>query len=604
MFQSFTIDAPSEPHGDRIARLREGMRGDGLDAFLVPRADAFQGEYVAPCDARLAWLTGFTGSAGIAAVTGDAAALFVDGRYTIQGREQAPEGVEIVDWPATRPGEWLAGRLARGARVGFDPWLHTRSEIDALEKALGPDIAAVPVGANPVDAAWPDRPAPPRGAVTRWPDRLAGRTRAEKTAGIAADLRAAGQDWAVLSLPDSIAWLLNIRGSDIPRNPVPHGFAILEAATGGVRLFIDAAKLDALGGALKGVAVFPPDAILSALAELSGTVRLDPDSAPHAFGRALEQAGLRIDWAPDPCLLPKARKTDAEIAATTQAHLRDAAAMCRFLHWLDGRLAAVCDGTPLTEIDAVRALEGFRVDTGALRDISFETIAGAGPNGALPHYRVSERSNRALAPGELLLIDSGGQYEDGTTDITRTFVAGRPDDDQIDSYTRVLKGLIALSRARFPRGLAGRDLDPLARAALWRGGKDYAHGTGHGVGVYLSVHEGPQSISRRGKLPLEPGMIVSNEPGHYVEGRFGVRLENLIVVVPAPRIEGGDAGRDMLAFETLTWVPFERRLIDVDALSPGERAWIDAYHQGVAHRMTGRLPPEVADWLGRATRPL
>ncbi len=601
MFQSFETEGDRDAGPDRLAALRRAMAAAGIDAFLVPRADAHQGEYVAPRDARLQWLTGFTGSAGFAIVTPDEAAIFVDGRYRVQVRAQVAPCFVPVDWPATSAADWLAARLGDAARVGFDPWLHTRAEIDALSTRLGPAIAVVPVEPNPLDAVWPDQPDPPRGPVRDFPAATAGATRADKIAGIRDVLVKDGHAAAVLSLADSIAWLLNVRGSDIPRNPVVHAFALVEAATGAVHLFADAAKFD---GADPGVPILPPGAIVQALSQSSGPVRVDRDSAPWLFGHLLEEAGVEIAWAPDPCILPKARKTAAEIDATREAHLRDGAAMCGFLHWLAGAERRVLDGATVTEIDAVRELEQRRAATGALLDISFDTIAGSGPHAALPHYRVTTDSDRALAAGELFLIDSGGQYPDGTTDITRTVAIGTPGEAEIAAFTRVLKGMIALSRARWPEGLAGRDLDALARAPLWRAGQDYDHGTGHGVGVALSVHEGPQRISRRSEVPLEAGMILSNEPGYYREGAFGIRIENLVAVTPAADLPGADADRRMLAFETLTWAPIDRRLIDIAALSPGEAAWIDAYHAGVVHRMTGRLPAEVAEWLGTACAPL
>ena len=602
MFQSFDSTSRPETGPSRLAALRARMVEVELDAVLVPRADAHQGEHVAPCDARLEWLTGFTGSAGFAVVTRDEAGLFVDGRYRLQARAQVADVFTPVAWPATKPGDWLSERLKDGATVAFDPWLHTQKEVEALARVLEPRGIALRPVENPVDAIWTDRPARPAGPVTPYPDDLAGATRDEKRARIAADLRAAGHAWAVLTLPDSLCWLLNIRGSDIPRVPVAQGFAIVEAATGDVRLFMERDKIGDLP--MEGVEVLPPDGLVAALDNLSGLVRVDPDTAPWIVGDTLIDAGIAVAWERDPCIMPKARKTEAEIAATRLAHLRDAAAVCAFLCWLDARIDAALAGETLTEIDVVRALEGFRAETGQLRDISFDTIAGTGPHGAIVHYRVTEATNRAVRDGDLLLVDSGGQYEDGTTDITRTIPVGTPSDEQIDCFTRVLKGMIEMSRARWPKGLAGRDLDALARAPLWRFGQDYDHGTGHGVGVYLSVHEGPQRLSRTSEVPLETGMILSNEPGYYREGAFGIRIENLVAVERAHPLDTADPGREMLGLETLTWVPIDRRLIDVAALSPGERAWIDAYHSGVQQRMTGRVRHEVAEWLGRATAPL
>ncbi|RVT85335.1 aminopeptidase P family protein [Rhodobacteraceae bacterium CCMM004] len=604
MFQSFEAETTPETGPPRLAALRAQMAEDGLDAFLVPRADAHQGEHVAPCDARLAWLTGFTGSAGLAAVTAEAAGVFVDGRYRVQVKAQVADVFTPVDWPATQPGPWLAQRLAEGARVGFDPWLHTPAEIARLEAALTPaGIAAVPV-ANPLDAVWADRPDPPSGRAVAYPDDLAGATAAEKRRRIGAILAEAGQAAAVLTQPDSICWLLNIRGSDLPRFPVLQGFAIVDAG-GAVRLFADPAKLADLADHLgPDVAVLPPASFEAAMVSLAGPVRVDRSTAPVAVAQALTSAGVEIAWGDDPCLLPKAAKTAAEIAATAEAHLRDGAAMVAFLAWLDGAAAEAAAGKRVTETDVVRALEGARRATNALKDISFDTIAGSGPNGAIVHYRVTEETDRALAEGDLLLVDSGGQYLDGTTDITRTVAVGTPSAEERACFTRVLRGMIAVSRLRWPRGLAGRDLDAVARAPLWMAGQDYDHGTGHGVGVYLGVHEGPQRLSRISEVALEPGMILSNEPGYYREGEFGIRIENLVAVIPAPPLDTADPGREMLAFRTLTWVPIDRRLIDVDALSSDERAWIDSYHAEVAARLADRVSGAVADWLARATAPL
>lgn len=603
-FQSFVSTASPEQGPPRVAALRAQMTAEGLDAFIVPRADVHQGEYVAPRDERLAWLTGFTGSAGFAAVLADEAGLFVDGRYTVQARAQVDtEVITPVDWPKTRLGPWLAERLERGAVVAFDPWLHTAKEIETLREALEPKGVALRETDNLVDRVWEDQPEPPQGQVSAYPDEFAGRTHGEKRQAAADALREAGQKAAVLTLPDSIAWLLNIRGADLPRVPVAQAFCILHD-TGHADMFVDAAKVDEVRDHLGDeVTVHAPKEFAAALEGLDGPVRVDKATAPLAVSRLLDRAGVEVTWGDDPCILPKARKSGAEIAATTKAHLRDAAAMCHFLAWLDAEAEGLDRDAPLTEIDVVRRLEAFRRDTNALRDISFDTIAGAGPHAALPHYRVTEESNRAVQPGELLLVDSGGQYVDGTTDITRTVAVGAPSDEHRACFTRVLQGMIAVSRARWPRGLAGRDLDALARAPLWMAGQDYDHGTGHGVGVYLSVHEGPQRLSRISDVPLEPGMILSNEPGYYREGAFGIRIENLIVVETAPALAGGD-DRDMLHFATLTWVPIDRRLIDTGMLSRDERAWIDAYHAEVARKVAPRLDGAAAAWLARATAPV
>jgi len=597
MFQSFEVATRPEDGPPRLARLRDVMAAEGLAGFLVPRADAHQGEYVAPCDERLAWLTGFTGSAGFAAILSDVAGVFVDGRYRVQIKAQVASAFTPVDWPETKLGPWLIDHLPQGGEVGFDPWLHTRSEMKGLVRALaGTDVLLRPV-TNLVDRVWPDRPAPPSGKAMAHPIELAGKKSGEKREEIAKGLRDAGQRAAVLTLPDSLCWLLNIRGSDIERIPIVQGFAVVRDDAR-VDLFAAPSKFEDLGPD-PDIGIHEVEAFLPALAKLEGPVRVDPNSAPVAVFAALEEAGVEMQEGRDPCILPKACKNAEEISGARAAHLRDAVAMVNFLVWLDDK---VPEGG-LTEIDVVTALEGYRRDTNALRDISFETISGAGPNGAIVHYRVTEKTNRTITPGELLLVDSGGQYVDGTTDITRTVATGPVTDEQRQCFTRVLQGMIAVSRARFPRGIAGRDLDALARTPLWMAGQDYDHGTGHGVGSFLSVHEGPQRISRLGEEPLQPGMILSNEPGYYREGAFGIRIENLIVVQPAGDLPGGD-GRDQLTFETLTWVPIDLRLIDRDMLSRDETRWLNEYHAQVLERLASRVSDTVRTWLEQATRPI
>ncbi len=596
MLQTFTAATRPEQGPPRLAAVRAEMKAEGLDGFLVPRADMYQGENVAPRDERLVWLTGFTGSAGTAAVLAERAALFVDGRYRLQARAQVADEIEVVNWPGTKLGAWLAEALADGGRVGFDPWLHTEAQMTELREATETKgIALVPV-ANLVDRAWVDQPDPPMGRIEALSLEVAGETSSDKRSRLAEALRREGRAAAVITLPDSIAWLLDVRGSDVARTPVPHAFAILHEDAR-VDLFVAPAKIDGLE--LDGdVTPLPPDSFAAALTALAGPVLVDRATAPVAVADILREAEVEIAWGQDPCILPKARKNSAELASTAEAHLRDAAAMVRFLHWLDE--AAPSGG--LTEIDVVTALERFRRDTNALRDIAFETIAGAGPHGAIVHYRVTEESNRTVEPG-LLLVDSGGQYADGTTDITRTIAVGSPTQEHIACFTRVLRGMIGISTLRWPVGLSGRDIDAIARAPLWRAGQDYDHGTGHGVGVYLGVHEGPQRISRLSEVPLEPGMILSNEPGYYRDGAFGIRIENLVVVEDAPRIAGGD-DRRMLSFRTLTWVPIDRRLINPAMMAPDERAWIDAYHAEVRHRVGPRVEGAAADWLERSTAPL
>ncbi|QIE41760.1 aminopeptidase P family protein [Rhodobacteraceae bacterium SC52] len=604
MFQTFNAPTRPEAGPPRLAALRAALAENRLTGMLVPRADAHQGEYVAECDARLAWLTGFTGSAGFCAVLPEIAGLFVDGRYRVQARAQADvTAFDIVPWPDVRLHEWLTEHASRGATIAFDPWLHTVREIKQLRKNLAGTGVTLVERDNLLDTIWSDRPAPPVAPARIHPNALAGQTAAEKRSELASKLKASRHDAAILTQPDSIAWLLNIRGDDIPRIPVVQAFAILHA-NARVDLFTDPEKLTGLDNHLgPEVSVHPGDAFPAALHSLGGTVRLDPDSAPLAVQLALEAGAATPVSGRDPCLLPKASKTQAELDGAEAAHLRDGAAMVEFLCWLDDRAAKLPD-TPLTEIDVVTALEGFRAATGQLRDISFDTIAGTGPHGAIVHYRVTTDTNRSVAPGDLLLVDSGGQYEDGTTDITRTIPIGDIGQDARAAFTRVLQGVIAISRARFPRGVAGRDLDALARFPLWLAGQDYDHGTGHGVGSYLSVHEGPQRLSRAGSEELRKGMILSNEPGYYREDAFGVRIENLIVVEPAPDLAGADPKREMLAFRTLTYVPIDQRAIDIPALTVQERDWLDTYHAECRSRLEPLVSPAAREWLDRATRPL
>ncbi|WP_227284667.1 aminopeptidase P family protein [Boseongicola sp. H5] len=597
-FQSFTATTRPDQGPPRLAELRAEMARAGVQGFLIPRADVHQGEYVAPRDERLSWLTGFTGSAGFCAVLPERAGVFVDGRYRLQVKAQTDTAhFTPVNWPETKLEDWLIAELPKGGVVGFDPWLHTVAEIERMEGALSPHQISLRPGANLVDAIWPDQPGPPLAPARAWPDRFAGKTAARKLAECAETLNDAGHGSALLTQPDSICWLLNIRGADVAHTPLVHAFALLHAK-GTLDLFIAAEKLVDLN-LPEGVTAYPPDALSDALAKAPQPVRLDPASAPFAAKQALDAAGRESAQDSDPCLLPKARKTPAEIAATTQAHLRDGAAMARFLHWFDENASS---GT-LREIDVARALEGFRAETGALKEISFDTIAGAGPHGAIVHYRVTEETNAPVLPGQLFLIDGGAQYEDGTTDVTRTLPVGEVGAEEREAFTQVLRGMIAIHLARFPKGITGRDLDALARAPLWAAGRDFDHGTGHGVGVYLGVHEGPQRLSRNGTVPLEPGMILSNEPGYYRDGAFGIRLENLVVVAEAPALPGGD-DRPMLHFETLSYVPIDRRLIDRGQLGALELDWLNAYHGEVAARIGPLLEGEAAAWLAEATAPL
>ncbi len=590
MLQSYSSATSPTTVAARVAALRAKLAEAGFDGMIVPRADAHQGEYVAPRDQRLAWLTSFTGSAGFAIVLPKITGLFVDGRYTIQADAQTDLSVVTpVPYPGTRAEAWVPEQISKG-RVAFDPWLHTSDEVARLRAAWGDAITLEPAP-NFVDAVWEDQPAPPMGAVSAHPMEYAGKTSVDKRAELADALEA---DAAVITQPDSIAWLLNVRGSDIERVPLPHSFAILHK-TGRVDWFIAPEKLPAEIAAHLGneVSLHAADAFEAAVAGLKGRVAVDKATAPYAVAEAV--TATRI-WARDPVTLPKACKNPVEIAGTRAAHLRDGAAMVEFLAWIDREAG----NGQTTEIDVAQKLEDIRHATGALKDISFETISAAGPNAALPHYRVSDESNRVIRQDDILLVDSGGQYLDGTTDITRTVAIGAGLSDARHTATLVLKGMIAISRMRWPEGLAGRDLDPFARAALWADGKDFDHGTGHGVGSYLSVHEGPQRLSRISHERLKPGMILSNEPGYYREGDYGIRIENLVVVEAA----GGSGERPMMSFETITFAPIDKRLMDISLMTAAEQAWIDAYHADVWEKLADDVSPAARDWLKEATRPL
>ena len=588
MHQAFESRTRPQDGPPRLAALRSEMQRAKVDAFLVPRADAHQGEYVNDHDARLSWLTSFTGSAGECIVTATSAAMVVDGRYTLQASTQCVDDFDVILSTKTPRHELLRNMLKTGNTLAYDPWLHTAGEIEALTKALDGSGIKLRATENLIDNIWADQPDRPTGRVIAYPEDLAGKTSHEKCRALAADLIKAGHSAAILTIPDSICWLLNIRGSDIPRNPIVQAFAILHA-TGAVELFSDTQKFAKLKRqerpTLREWDEFEP-----ALQALQGDVLVDKSSIPVAVVSQLAQPVL----ARDPCILPKACKNKAELNGTKAAHIRDAAAMVEFLAWLDA-----ADHSTLSEIDVVTKLECFRQATGALRDISFETICGSGPNGAIVHYRVTEETNRKLDTNSMLLIDSGAQYIDGTTDITRTVALGTPTAEMTKCFTAVLRGMISVSRIKFPKSAAGRDLDPLARQFLWSDGLDFGHGTGHGVGVYMCVHEGPQRISRTSHEPLQAGMILSNEPGYYVEGKFGIRIENLVIVRDAEQTR-----TPMMCFETLTWVPIDRRLIDTDTLSSDERAWLNAYHADISRKLSGKLSKSAAAWLQLAAAPL
>jgi Xaa-Pro aminopeptidase len=601
-FQSFSEPSNPAQVAPRIAALRKALLAAGLDGLIVPRADEHQGEYVPGHMARLAWLTGFTGSAGNAVVLADKAALIVDGRYTIQSAEQTDTAVVTpVKMEGTPLERWVEANLPAGAKLGYDPWLHTVDGVAKLEKAVATAGGTlVALAKNPIDGLWSDRPAAPTAPVKAHRADFSGESPADKLARIQQALVKAKVDALVVSDPHALAWTFNIRGGDVEHTPLPLGYAIVPRE-GRPTVFLAPEKItNEAGDAIGAVGeIAPPSALetqLRTLGAAGARVRLDSTTAASALAALIRQAGGTPDSGADPIALMKARKNEAELKGTREAHLRDGAAIVRFLCWI----AREAPKGGLTEIDAVAVLEAERLKTGLLRDVSFTTIAGAGPNAALPHYRVTEASNRRIEPG-IFLVDSGGQYEDGTTDITRTMAIGEPSAEMRDRYTRVLKGHLAISRVVFVKGTSGAQLDALARLPLWQAGLDFDHGTGHGVGSYLSVHEGPQRLSKLGTTPLEPGMILSNEPGYYKQGDYGIRIENLIVVEERV-IPGGD--RTIYGFETLTWAPYERALIELKLLDESEIAWINAYHAQVWSNLAPLVEGEAKDWLEKMCLPL
>lgn len=593
--------------GLRIEALRSELSRRELDGFLVPLSDEHQSEFPPKRAQRLAWLTDFTGSAGMAVILKDKAALFVDGRYTLQVREQAdPEIYEFCSISDDPPGSWIAKKASAGSRVGYDPWLHTQSGITQLvEKCRMAEIHLVQVESNPIDKVWVGQPPAPLAPVYPHSVDIAGRSAGEKLAETAATVRAQGAQAAVLTAPDSIAWLLNIRGGDLPNTPVALGFAILNAS-GSVELFMDVRKLTSatLEAFDDKVSLRPADEFGVALATLgaaAASVIVAPSSAPVWVLNQLEAAGAEIIAKEDPCVLPKACKNTVELQGVRSAHIRDGAALCTFLAWLSEAGTA----GEVDELSAVDKLYGFRASGENFKGLSFDTISGAGPNGAVVHYRVTPETNRKLESGSLFLVDSGAQYLDGTTDVTRTVAIGAPTDEMRDRFTRVLKGHAGIAMARFPVGTSGGQLDSLARQPLWDVGLDFDHGTGHGVGAYLGVHEGPHRIAKRSAdVPLQPGMIVSNEPGYYKEGAFGIRIENLEVVRSAAIDEAGDDGRDMLEFEALTLAPIDLSLVDSSIMTVEEIDWLNGYHARVRTTIAPLVDPQTAAWLKDATQPL
>jgi Xaa-Pro aminopeptidase len=603
-FQSFDDTADPAASGPRIAKLRAEIACRGLDGFIVPRADRFQNEYVPPSDERLSWLTGFSGSAGTAIVLADRAALFVDGRYTLQAREQVDASqFEIVPVTETPPHQWIETVLGKGQKLGYDPWLHTVEGAERIAKACAAAGAKlVPSEPNPVDAVWTDRPPAPLGAVVPHEQKFSGEAAAHKLERIRGEIAKLKADALVVSDPHAVCWAFNIRGNDVAHTPLALAFAIVPAE-GRPALYVDGRKLgNSVRDAIAGLAdIREPDAFerdLEALGAAQRNVSLDASGAADAIARLVTAGGGKIKRGPDPTALMKAVKNATEVAGARAAHRRDGAAVARFLAWFDREAPA----GKLTEIDAVEALEDFRRDTGLLKDVSFPTISGFGPNGAIVHYRVTARTNRLIAPDGIFLIDSGAQYEDGTTDITRTLATGPPSVEMRDRFTRVLKGHIAIARAVFPDGTSGAQLDSFARAYLWAAGLDFDHGTGHGVGSYLSVHEGPARISKLGTTALQAGMILSNEPGYYKTGAYGIRIENLVLTIEAPAVAGAE--KPLRAFETLTLAPIDRRLIAPALMTPDETAWLDRYHARVRTELSPQLDDATCAWLARATAPL
>lgn len=603
MIQNFEVQGGPEYGQKNLPKLRKALEKEGLDGFVVPHTDEYQNEYLPDCNKRLMWLSGFTGSAGAAVVMKETAAIFIDGRYTLQVAAQVDNA--LFSYEKLENGgvaKWLKTNTKPGQLIGYDPRLLSPSALETLRKAAtlsGAKLKALET--NPIDEAWHDRPAPPTAKLTTQPLTLAGESHADKRARIGKAISEQNAEAALITSPASIAWLLNIRGGDVMCTPLPLSTVIVKA-NGQVDLFVNPVKLtdDVRSHLGNDVSIRTEEDIAAGLSALKGqAVIADPSVSSAWYFEALKAAGAKVLKARDPIALPKACKNKAEIAGTTTAHQRDAVPLIKFLHWLD----TTAQSGETDEIDAAGQLEHFRHETGQLKDLSFESISGAGSNGAIVHYRVSKATTKKLAKGTLFLIDSGAQYQDGTTDVTRTVPIGKPDAEMRERFTLVLKGHIALATVRFPVGTTGSNLDALARHALWQHGLDYDHGTGHGVGVYLGVHEGPQRISKMpNKVALKPGMIVSNEPGYYKTDGYGIRIENLQYVTEPKAIKGGE--RKMLGFANLTLAPLYKDLIDVSLLTEAERDYINGYHADVWSKVGGQVEGNVKAWLKEACSPL
>ncbi|OFX00432.1 MAG: X-Pro aminopeptidase [Alphaproteobacteria bacterium RIFCSPHIGHO2_12_FULL_63_12] len=603
MFQHFDPVSDISFAGRHLPLLRAEMQKLKIDGFIVPHDDEYQNEYIPAYAERLMWVSGFSGSAGAAIVFADRAVIFVDGRYTLQVRQQTDGKFfafeDLVDSP---PDQWLADHAPKDARIGYDPMLHTRSGVAKLEAAAKKSgFTLVALASNPVDAAWKDQPARPLSPARPHTLDLAGKSSADKRQEIAGAIAKAGADAALITAPPSIAWLFNIRGQDVSRTPLPLARA-LQWKDGRATLFIAPEKVgnelpSFLGDEVDIRGEAELERVLEKLGAEGKSIAIDPALAPVKYATQLQNAGAKIVELTDPCALPRAMKNATELNGTRAAHIRDGAMVTRFLHWIATKAQ---DGS-VDEITAAKKLEEFRASTGGLLDLSFDTISGAGANGAVVHYKVSTATSRKLSPGELFLIDSGAQYQDGTTDITRTVPIGAPTQEMRERFTLVLKGHIALATARFPAGTTGTQLDILARKAMWDRGLDYDHGTGHGVGSFLGVHEGPQRIAKAASAQaLKPGMILSNEPGYYKTGAYGIRIENLIIVTEPQAIEGGE--RPMMSFETITLAPINLDLVASSLLTESERHWLNKYHARVRQTLTPLTPKDVADWLVHQTR--